>query len=362
MIATRSADLLLSSPDPLGPGDARPSVSDSPYGERMAIQFEATETAARVAAIDAAADRLVHGITPENTLMAFAQDWATWERYCAEVARVPATTVSSGLLVAFATWLSQPTEDRPAQSPATIVRRLTGVMDGWRRAKLDIPYGVTSDARRVASAYAKDLTRRGLPLGRGPAKALTVQDLRTVSAALPHTPAGARDRAILTLGFSIAGRRSEVAALEVSDITSHPGGLKVWVRDSKTGGRHPAVRPGSHRLTCPIRSWEAWLAESGISDGPAFRRIDRHGTLNELGMSPAAVGDVVKRAGSNAGLSHRITGHSMRAGLATEARRAGHDAKSIAKQGGWVANSGILYGYMQIVDEWSDNATEGIGL
>lgn len=48
--------------------------------------------------------------------------------------------------------------------------------------------------------------------------------------------------------------------------------------------------------------------------------------------------------------------------MTTEARRAGHGAKTIATQGGWRPNSDELYGYMQIVDRWSDNALKGIGL
>lgn len=39
-----------------------------------------------------------------------------------------------------------------------------------------------------------------------------------------------------------------------------------------------------------------------------------------------------------------------------------HDAKTIAAQGDWRPNSDELYRYMQIVDQWSDNALKGIGL
>lgn len=57
-----------------------------------------------------------------------------------------------------------------------------------------------------------------------------------------------------------------------------------------------------------------------------------------------------------------MTGHSLRAGLATEARRAGHDPRSIAAQGGWSPTSDVLYGYMRTVDQWQDNALDNIGL
>lgn len=110
-----------------------------------------------------------------------------------------------------------------------------------------------------------------------------------------------------------------------------------------------------------MRAWQRWQIAAGIITGPAFRRIDRHGRI--LGaMSPKAVGEAITRAGQAAGLDTRFTGHSVRAGLATEARRARHDAKTIVEQGGWLAHSAVLHGYMQVVDRWTDNAVKGIGL
>jgi len=76
----------------------------------------------------------------------------------------------------------------------------------------------------------------------------------------------------------------------------------------------------------------------------------------------AAIGAVIPRAGERAGLDLRLTGHSVRAGLATEARRAGHDTATIADQGGWARTSTALQDYIRIGDRWTDNALAGIGL
>lgn len=319
------------------------------------------DTVARLAALDTAAEKILDATTPENTRAAFDQDWQHWVAFC-EMEDVPPTSVSPGLLIAFATWLAHPGLERPAQAPATITRRLAGVLDGWRHRKVDVPHGVTSGARRVVRAYAKDLAQQGVLVGRGGAPALSIRDLRRISDALPDTLAGIRDRAVLTVGFSAAARRSEIAALDVADLTLHDNGMKVRIRDSKTGRRHPAVRMGTHNRTCPVRCWAEWLRVSGIGPGPAFRAVNRHGSLQAVQgrLTPATIGHIVARAGLLVGI--KLTGHSLRAGLATEARRSGHDAKTIAKQGGWAPNSAVLYGYMQIVDEWADNATEGLGL
>jgi integrase len=47
-------------------------------------------------------------------------------------------------------------------------------------------------------------------------------------------PAGCRDRALLLLGFAGPLRRSELAGLDVADITEGSGGLTVRLRRSKT--------------------------------------------------------------------------------------------------------------------------------
>lgn len=316
---------------------------------------------ARHDAIDAAAAAVLAAVRPANTTRAFEQDWDRWVEYCAVEQMSPAT-VSGSLLVGFVTWLAHGTDDRPAQAPATIERRLAGVLDGWHKLGLVVPAKISSDARAVIRGYAKHLAQTNTPSGRGKAPALTIRQLRLISEALPQTPAGIRDRAIILIGFGIASRRSEIAHLLVEDIEECKEGLSVRVRDSKTGFRNPAVPRGTHDTTCPVRAWRAWLAASGITTGPAFRGITRHGQLLARALTPESIGRIITAAGERVGLDVHLTGHSLRSGLATEARRAGHDATTIAKQGGWRENSAQLYGYMQVVDRWSDNALKGIGL
>lgn len=321
-----------------------------PYGE------SSSEIGDRLALVDELADRIVNAGIPPNTQRAFDQDWAIWERFCGATGFSP-HTISDGLLVTYVEWLK-----REGQSPATMHRRLTGVRSGWKRAKVDVPHGITGRARDTVRRHAKTLAQDDKPTGRGPARALEIPDLRAISRSLPDTLAGTRDRAILTMGFAVAARRSELAALTIPDITLHRDGMKVRVRDSKTGARHPAVRPGRDPLTCPVRAWEAWRDSSGLLEGPAFRAIDRSGNVRDRAMHPDSIRFIIDRAGQRADVAYKVTGHSLRSGFATEARRAGKDVKVIAKQGGWKENSAVLYGYMQIVDEWADNATEGIGL
>jgi integrase len=314
----------------------------------------------RLRRIEAAAEVIVDHTMAANTRRAFAADWQIWTSFCAEQG-IPPETVSSGLLVAFATWAATGAPDRDPSAPATITRRLAGVLDGWKRAGQEIPHGISRDARKVIAAYQKQLRQEGLPTGRGASQAITIPDLRAMSATCEDTPRGLRDRALIVIGFSIAARRSVLAAMNFADITDiRDEGLLVHIRDDKTGGRDVAAPYGSDRLTCPVRTWQDWVTASGITSGRAFRSVDRGGRIGAA-ISGHAVNAMVQERARAAGLTHR-TAHSMRSGLATESRRAGKDAKVIAEQGGWKPNSMVLFGYMQIVDRWTDNAAKGIGL
>jgi integrase len=169
------------------------------------------------------------------------------------------------------------------------------------------------------------------------------------------------------LDFAVAGRRAEIAGLLVLDVADDPNGLLVDIRASKTSPRVVAVPYGSNPATCPVRAWQAWKHAASLvvrPTGPAFRRIDRHGRLLDAGLSGAAVGAVLTRAAARAGVEGRLTGHSARAGLATEARRAGKDRKAIAAITGHKENSPSLNDYIRRADQWDadENALIGIGL
>jgi hypothetical protein len=95
-------------------------------------------------------------------------------------------------------------------------------------------------------------------------------------------------------------------------------------------------------LTAPVRAYKAWRAVSGITTGPAFRAIDRHGHVAADAISDKAVATIVKRTvaageisggattGEACANAARFAGHSLRAGLATSA--AANDAPGHAIQ------------------------------
>ena len=95
------------------------------------------------------------------------------------------------------------------------------------------------------------------------------------------------------------------------------------LRRSKTDpegqGRDVGIPYGSSPATCPVRALGAWKTNAGISGGPLFRGVDRHGHVGSLRLHKDSVGLIVKRAAEAAGLDPaRYAGHSLRAGLATQ--------------------------------------------
>jgi integrase len=112
-------------------------------------------------------------------------------------------------------------------------------------------------------------------------------------------PAGCRDRALLLLGFAGALRRNELAGLDLDDVIEGTNGLTVHLRCSKTDregvSRIIGILCGSNPVICPVRAWRAWLEVSGITEGSAFRPVDRHGHIGATRLSGQAVALVLTR-------------------------------------------------------------------
>jgi integrase len=185
-------------------------------------------------------------------------------------------------------------------------------------------------------------------------------------ATLPDGLAGTRDRALLLTGFAGAFRRSELVGLDRADLEFNARGLVITLRRSKTDqeghGRKVALPYGSTFETCPVRSMQAWLEESGITDGPLFRKINRHGQLHLARLCGSAVALTVKRSVRAAGLDpSKYSGHSLRSGFATAAAIAGASERAIMNQTGH-QSSKMVRRYIRDGNLFRDNAAAKLGL
>jgi integrase len=197
-------------------------------------------------------------------------------------------------------------------------------------------------------------------------KPFLTPDLRCMVCELPDDLRGLRDRALLLAGFAGGFRRSELTALRVEDLETTPDGVIVRLGKSKTDqegqGRAVALPYGSDPQTCPVRALREWLEQAGLTIGPVFRAIDRHGLVNDKALHPDSIGYLVKRNAGRAGLETvAYAGHSLRAGLATQAAMNGASELAIMKQTGHRSLATVRK-YIREGTLFRDNAATKLGL
>ncbi len=100
----------------------------------------------------------------------------------------------------------------------------------------------------------------------------------------------------------------------------------MTVRCSKTDqegkGQDVAILAGT-RLK-PVHAVTEWLEASGITEGPLFRAIDRHGRVMAEPLSTRSIAEIVKKYAKSIGLdAEQFSAHSLRAGFITSAARSG---------------------------------------
>jgi integrase len=155
-------------------------------------------------------------------------------------------------------------------------------------------------------------------------------------------------------------------ALDAQDLRFAPEGLVLTLRRSKTdqdgAGTEVAVPFGAGEVTCPVRAVRAWLDAAGIGAGAVFVSVTRAGRPTGTRLSDRDVARAVKAAVAAAGYDARdYAGHSLRAGFATSAARAGVPEAHIQNQTRHKSLP-LLRGYIRRGSLFSDNAAAKVGL
>lgn len=253
-----------------------------------------------------------------NTERAYASDLRDFAAWCAARDRpsCPATPdVVAGYL-----------RDRAERlAPATVARRLAAIVAAHHQLGLASPRDDPEVRAALASIEWLHRARRR------PTRPLDAESLARLSLCLPSTVTGTRDRALLLLGYGAALRRTELVALDVTDVVvGNRGALRIT---SVRGG--VVVPPGSRPHLCAVRAWRSWRAVAGFDHGPAFRAIDRHGNVGATRLSDRAVTIVVRRAAAGAGLdAGAYSGRSLRLGMILAAAAVGATDEHIMHQTG----------------------------
>jgi integrase len=288
-----------------------------------------------------------------NTIRAYRADWAHFTDWCKRHGQssLPANPETVALYIS---------DQASTHKAASITRRLSAVSQAHQLGGFESP---------TKSAKVR-LVMAGIRRTKGTAAdaktPVLVEDLKRMIARLPENLLGVRDRALLLVGFSGAFRRSELVGLDVADAAFTREGLVLSIRRSKTDqegeGRKVGIPYASHVETCPIRSLREWLETSGITEGPIFRPINRHGKMASARLSPRSVAGIVKRYAAAVGLNAtEFGGHSLRSGLATSAAMAGASERAIMAQTGHHSLQ-MVRKYIRHGSLFKENAVAVVGL
>jgi len=173
---------------------------------------------------------------------------------------------------------------------------------------------------------------------------LTRDLLDKMLAACPDTLAGARDAALLSVGYDTLCRSSELSWMRVKDVRLEQ--RLVYIPRAKNDpfgdGRYASIRTSTRK--CLLR----WLTESNIVENALFRGLHT-GAISKKSMDTSSIRRMVKTAARRAGLhreAQRLSGHSMRVGAAQDLMRAGYNTIEIMTAGGW-KNSEVVARYVE---------------
>ena len=154
----------------------------------------------------------------------------------------------------------------------------------------------------------------------------------------PNSLAGARNRALLSLGYDFLARRSELVAIRSEDLKfTTDGTLRGMIRKSKTDqygkGRLVFGSERSAKLT------KKWLRLKPREIQPVFCAIN-HGRCENRAICDRNVNDIIKRSVVKVKRSERpsdleVSGHSLRVGVAQDLLIKGYDLAAIMRAGGW---------------------------
>jgi integrase len=313
----------------------------------------------------------------KRTRDAYARAWSSFVTWCGERHRQPLPAEPDTVAV----WLRALADGKGIRRPlarSSINQALSAVILYHRDAGYPFDRkhtGIAKVLKGIRNTKARQETVRK-------AKPLLTDDLRALIDGLDKQSAlGARDVALLALGWSAALRRSELVSLDWQKLGAGAGfvsvderGIVVTLMVSKASQdkAESIVVPRQH-MPKACEALEAWAAFAKLDAGePVFRPIDRHQNIAAERLTDRSVARVVKdrvkalvkqRGRSEAEadeLVELISGHSLRAGYATSAAARNMPAYRIQSHTRH-KSAQVVAGYIREADKWTKSGLDGVG-
>lgn len=298
-----------------------------------------------------------------NTVRAYAHCWQRFANWCAEYGRVdlPATAETVSYFVAWCLC------ERPRKLRINTVRiSLAAIKSKHRQAQLPIPFD-DALASLMRSAARKLKGEKSCKK-----EALTVPLLERMLASLDGVPGlmATRNRAIFLFGFASGWRRSEIAGLQLADLSLSSGDLKMYLDSSKTDqegeGRSIRIPRSAQAHLCPVRALEEWLPLRGDWPGSLFCAIQPtnwlagQAVIKQRSITGGSIAYAVQSCLHKIGENPRLYGaHSMRSGLITTSSEAGANLAAIKHRTGH-RSLRTLMEYVRLNEASRLNPLEGV--
>ncbi len=185
----------------------------------------------------------------ENTLKAYAKDWAHFARWCRMKGAdpLPPSPEMTGLYIAD---LAAPTGSSPALSVSTIERRLSGL--AWNYTQRG--FALDRKNRHIATVLAGIKRKHARPPVQK--EAILRDDILAMVATLPYDLRGLRDRAMVTASSNSKKSKSSMERIE------------LLVRSSVGSADHLVNASWACRNTCSTLVEMSSLADK-FSDSPS---------------------------------------------------------------------------------------------
>ena len=263
------------------------------------------------------------GALSANTERARRSDLRIFADWCAGRGR-PALPDDPGTVAAFVDSMAE------TRAPATVRRYVASVAATGRAAGAD-GNGTPEPVRLALQRMHRRKGRR-----QEQAKGLTFALRQRMLEAPGGRLIDDRNRALLAVAYDTLLRRSELVALEVTDVAEETdGAATVLVRRSKADpegfGEAVYLAPDSMELV------RTWLLRSGVGEGRVFRSLcgGPPGDGLDASQVPRIFKAMAKRAGLPEETVERISGHSTRVGAAQDMVAEGIGMAAILQAGRW---------------------------
>jgi len=135
-------------------------------------------------------------------------------------------------------------------------------------------------------------------------------------------PAGVRNAAVVAVLRSTGMRRAEAANALIERYD--PGERSLRIIGKRNKERKVFIVPTA------VPTLDRWLSLLGARKGPIFRSIDKWGNIGQRGMTPTAIGDIVEKVQTAAGVPP-LDPHDFRRTYAGDLLDAGVDLATVQK-------------------------------